>query len=153
MFKDSRQEYMIKTCPTSDVEKLEALLNDMAKNGWDLYSMSEAEAENGDYQYNCIFIREFEEDDEIEEDDSINVGDFCSKMEKITPFGKSAHPISRLPGIRFFCGKMIRWRWRSSIPLTRRPRKYHSRFRKNGILMTPLCRRESSALAKAISFS
>lgn len=89
MFKDSRQEYMIKTCPTSDVEKLEALLNDMAKNGWDLYSMSEAEAENGDYQYNCIFIREFEEDDEIEEDDSINVGDFCSKMEKI--FQKDAY--------------------------------------------------------------
>lgn len=88
MFKESRQEYVIKTCPTSDIERLEALLNEMSEKGWDLYSMSESEAINGDYQYNCIFIREFEEESEDEEE-SINVGDFCSKMEKI--FQKDAY--------------------------------------------------------------
>lgn len=84
MFKDTKQEYSVKTCSTSDVDRLENLLNQMSQEGWDLYTMSEAEASNGNYQYNCIFVREFEEtkedDDEI---CTIDVGDFCSKMEKI----------------------------------------------------------------------
>lgn len=84
MFKDTTQEYSVKTCPTSDVEKLENLLNAMSQEGWDLYTMSEAEANNGSFQYNCIFVREFEETkDDEEEVCSIDVGDFCSKMEKI----------------------------------------------------------------------
>ena len=84
MFKDTKQEYSVKICPTSDVEKLENLLNTMSQEGWDLYTMSEAEAKNGDYQYNCIFVREYEEvDDDEDEVCSIDVGDFCSKMEKI----------------------------------------------------------------------
>ena len=84
MFKDAKQEYSVKTCPTSDVEGLENLLNSMSEQGWDLYTMSEAEAPNGNFQYNCIFVREFEETKE--EDDevcNIDVGDFRSKMEKI----------------------------------------------------------------------
>lgn len=84
MFKDARQEYSIKTCPTSDTEALETLLNSMSENGWDLYTMSETEASNGSFQYNCIFVREYEEPKE--EDDelcNIDVGDFRSKMEKI----------------------------------------------------------------------
>ncbi|MDD3419701.1 MAG: FHIPEP family type III secretion protein [Candidatus Gastranaerophilales bacterium] len=84
MFKDARQEYSVKTCPTSDAEALEGLLNSMSEEGWDLYTMSEAEAKNGQYVYNCIFMREA--DDEKSEDDEvchIDVGDFRSKMEKI----------------------------------------------------------------------
>ena len=84
MFKDTKQEYSVKVCPTSDVEKLENLLNTMSQEGWDLYTMSEAEANNGSFQYNCIFVREFEEIKEDEDEAcSIDVGDFCSKMEKI----------------------------------------------------------------------
>lgn len=90
MFKDAQQEYSVKTCPTSDVEKLETLLNSMSQEGWDLYTMSEAEAKNGQFVYNCIFVREYEETkDDEDEVCSIDVGDFCSKMEKIfkkTPY-------------------------------------------------------------------
>jgi len=90
MFKDAKQEYSVKTCSTSDVESLENLLNLMSNEGWDLYTMNEAEASNGSYQYNCIFVREFEETkDDEDEVCSIDVGDFCSKMEKIfkkTPY-------------------------------------------------------------------
>lgn len=84
MFKDARQEYSVKTCPTSDAEALENLLNSMSEEGWDLYTMSEAEAKNGQYVYNCIFMREFEEDkSDDDEVCHIDVGDFRSKMEKI----------------------------------------------------------------------
>jgi len=83
MFKDAKQEYSVKTCPVSDVEALEGLLNSMSEEGWDLYTMSEAEAPNGKYQYNCIFVREVEEDDDDDEVCNIDVGDFRSKMEKI----------------------------------------------------------------------
>lgn len=84
MFKDARQEYQVKTCPTSDTEGLETLLNSMAEEGWDLYTMSEAEAKNGQFVYNCIFMREYEESKEDEDDVcNIDVGDFRSRMEKI----------------------------------------------------------------------
>jgi flagellar biosynthesis protein FlhA len=84
MFKDARQEYSVKTCPTSDAEALEDLLNSMSEEGWDLYTMSEAETKGGQYVYNCIFSREFDEE-KPEEDEvcHIDVGDFRSKMEKI----------------------------------------------------------------------
>lgn len=84
MFKDTKQEYSVKTCPTSDVEALEVLLNSMSEKGWDLYTMSEAESANGNFQYNCIFVREYEEaKDDDDEVCNIDVGDFRSKMEKI----------------------------------------------------------------------
>lgn len=83
MFKDSRQEYLIKTCSTNDTEALETLLNSMSENGWDLYTMSETESSSGNFQYNCIFVREYEEPKDDDEFDNIDVGDFRSKMEKI----------------------------------------------------------------------
>lgn len=84
MFKDSRQEYSIKSCPTTDVEGLENLLNSMSQDGWELYTMNESETKSGQFNYNCIFVRDFEE--EAAEDSEvchIDVGDFRSKMEKI----------------------------------------------------------------------
>lgn len=81
MFDESRFEYVIKTCASEDIEKLEELLNTMSADGWELYSLNEVEGEDG-FQYNCIFSRQasdsYDEDDEIAE-----VGHFKSRMEKL----------------------------------------------------------------------
>ena len=81
MLKPSRTEYCIKSCPTDDNEQFELLLNTMSKDGWELYSMHEAEDENDGYQYNCIFSREV-----ISEELAANYSDlfgFKTKMERI----------------------------------------------------------------------
>ena len=57
MFKSTRQEYCIKTCPTNELAALEVLLNSAAMEGWELYSLTETELNNKMY-YNCIFVRE-----------------------------------------------------------------------------------------------
>ena len=66
MFKPSL-EYKIETCPSSDKEALEQLLNKMSDEGWELYSMSETEID-GEYCYNCIFQREIIEVADLEDD-------------------------------------------------------------------------------------
>ena len=44
--KSSKTQYSIKSCPTDDSEQLELLLNSMAEDGWDLYTMHEVESED-----------------------------------------------------------------------------------------------------------
>jgi len=81
MFDESRLEYVVKSCSSEDTDGLEELLNAMAIDGWELYSLNEVEAEEG-FQYNCIFSRQAE--DSYEEDDDIaQVGHFKSRMEKL----------------------------------------------------------------------
>lgn len=79
MFKPTRNIYTIKTSPYNDNEKLETLLNEMSKEGWDVYSLQELENDEGIY-YNCIFIKETDNDDMGENDDILN---FKSKIERI----------------------------------------------------------------------
>ncbi len=81
MYKPTRNVFTIKTSPYNDNEKLEALLNDMSKEGWDLYSIQEIENEEEVF-YNCIFIKEVDNDDltDSENDDLLN---FKSKIERI----------------------------------------------------------------------
>jgi len=81
MFDESRFEYVVKTCPSEDTEALEELLNAMSVEGWELYSMNEAEGEEG-FQYNCIFSRQAS-DLYGENDDVAQVGHFKSRMEKL----------------------------------------------------------------------
>jgi len=81
MFKDSIHEYSVKSCPTTEPEELEELLNSMAVEGWELFTIHEAESRKGGMQYNCIFFREYEEPDEDSE--IVAVSDFKSKMEKM----------------------------------------------------------------------
>jgi len=81
MLKPSRTEYCIKSCPSDDTEQLELLLNTMSKDGWELYSMHEAEDDNDGYQFNCIFLREV-----ISDELASNYSDlfgFKTKMERI----------------------------------------------------------------------
>ncbi len=81
MYKPTRNVFTIRTSPYNDNEKLEKLLNDMSKDGWDIYSMQELESEEEVY-YNCIFINEVDNDDltDGENDDLLN---FKSKIERI----------------------------------------------------------------------
>ena len=80
MFKPSL-EYKIKSCPSNDKEALEKLLNEMSKEGWELYSLSEVEVDN-EFCYNCIFHREQIDVEEEAEDLSSMIG-FKSKMERL----------------------------------------------------------------------
>ncbi len=79
MFKNTRQEFSIKTCPLEDIAGLEHTLNSMSKQGWDLYSLHEGEV-NNKVVYNAIFVKEVEvsNDDEFED-----IQGYKTKMEKM----------------------------------------------------------------------
>ncbi len=81
MYKPTRNIYTIRTSPYDDNEKLENLLNDMSKEGWDIYSLQELENDEGFY-YNCIFIKEVENDDS-DLNDNADLLNFKSKIERI----------------------------------------------------------------------
>lgn len=79
MNKQYRQEFSIKQIPTDDAQNLELTLNSMSSEGWELYSIYEAE-QNSKIVYNCIFAR----DCEIEEDNEDNdIADFRNKVERM----------------------------------------------------------------------
>ena len=81
MYKPTRNVYTIRTSPYNDNEKLENLLNEMSKDGWEVYSIQEIENDDG-FFYNCIFIKETENEDNSlnENDDLLN---FKSRIERI----------------------------------------------------------------------
>ncbi|HIS89450.1 TPA: FHIPEP family type III secretion protein [Candidatus Avigastranaerophilus faecigallinarum] len=81
MYKPTRNVYTIRTSPYNDNEKLENLLNEMSKDGWEVYSIQEIENDEGIF-YNCIFIKETENEDNSlnENDDLLN---FKSRIERI----------------------------------------------------------------------
>ncbi len=81
MFKPTRNIYTIRTSPYNDNEKLENLLNDMSKDGWEVYSLQEIENDDGIF-YNCIFVKEADPDEDIlnENADLLN---FKSRIERI----------------------------------------------------------------------
>ncbi len=81
MYKPTRNVYTIRTSPYNDNEKLENLLNEMSKDGWEVYSIQEIENDEGIF-YNCIFIKETENEDNLlnENDDLLN---FKSRIERI----------------------------------------------------------------------
>lgn len=79
--KMGRAKYKIVSCPSDDAERLENLLNEMSKAGWDLYTMHEVETDDG-YSYNCIFVTtadDFEKD--FGSEDNLEV--FKNRMEQI----------------------------------------------------------------------
>ena len=59
MFRKSKSVYKIKSVPSDDVKDLENILNEMSREGWDLYSLQESENDEG-YCYNCIFLKDAE---------------------------------------------------------------------------------------------
>ncbi len=81
MYKPTRNIYTIRTSPYNDNEKLENLLNDMSKDGWEIYSMQEIENDDG-FFYNCIFIKEIE-NDETAANSNYDILNFKSRIERI----------------------------------------------------------------------
>ena len=78
--KNSKLQYVIKTVPSESTLPLQNLLNEMADDGWDLYSMSEIETDDG-FQFNCIFVKEAPLENSF--DDVVNITAFKSQMEKM----------------------------------------------------------------------
>lgn len=79
---NKKMHYVIKSVPTDDKQALEDLLNQMSEEGWDLYTMHEIETDSS-FDFNCIFVREKQEDDSTELDDIVSVTSFKSRMEKM----------------------------------------------------------------------
>ena len=75
-------KYVIKSVPSDNPKALEALLNEMSQDGWDLYSMHEVEVGDG-YQYNCIFASDSPVEKEDADEDVVNITTFKSQMEKM----------------------------------------------------------------------
>ncbi len=93
MFKNKKMQYVIKTCASEDTQALQNLLNEMSMNGWELYTINEVETEEEQYVYNCIFMREAEDENYAQNTDEINISNFKSQMEKLlspklTPYEK-----------------------------------------------------------------
>ncbi|MCM1009937.1 MAG: flagellar biosynthesis protein FlhA [Fusobacterium sp.] len=82
MFKNKKMQYVIKTCSSEDTQALQNLLNEMSMNGWELYTINEVELDE-DYQYNCIFMKEAEDENYSKNTDEINISNFKSQMEKL----------------------------------------------------------------------
>ncbi len=79
---NKKMQYVIKSVPTDDKQALEDLLNNMSEQGWDLYTMHEIEGESS-IDFNCIFMRERQEDTSTDLDDIVNVTSFKYRMEKM----------------------------------------------------------------------
>lgn len=79
---NKKMQYVIKSVPTDDKQALEDLLNQMSSDGWDLYTMHELETEDS-VDFNCIFVREKQEEDATDLDDIVNVTSFKYRMEKM----------------------------------------------------------------------
>lgn len=79
---NKKMQYVIKSVPTDDKQALEDLLNSMSEQGWDLYTMHEIESDTS-IDFNCIFVREKQEEDKTDLDDIIDVTNFKYRMEKI----------------------------------------------------------------------
>lgn len=73
-------QFSIKTCSADNPEALEGLLNQMSFDGWDLYSMHEGEAD-GEFNFNCIFIKEFSEPEDTGDLDDIY--NYKTKVERL----------------------------------------------------------------------
>lgn len=79
---NKKMQYVIKSVPTDDKQALENLLNEMSDAGWDLYTMHEVETTSS-YDFNCIFMREKQEEDSTDLDDIVNITSFKYRMEKM----------------------------------------------------------------------
>ncbi len=79
---NKKMQYIIKSVPTDDKQALENLLNEMSDLGWDLYTMHEIETDSS-FNFNCIFMREKQEEQGTDLDDIVNVTSFKYRMEKM----------------------------------------------------------------------
>ena len=79
---NKKMQYVIKSVPTDDKQALENLLNEMSEEGWDLYTMHEIET-GSSFNFDCIFMREKQEETTTDLDDIVNITSFKYRMEKM----------------------------------------------------------------------
>ena len=79
---NKKMQYVIKSVPTDDKQALEDLLNKMSEEGWDLYTMHEVETESS-FDFNCIFMRQKQDEEKTNLDDIVNIKSFKYRMEKM----------------------------------------------------------------------
>ena len=79
---NKKMQYVIKSVPTDDKQALEHLLNEMSEEGWDLYTMHEVETSSS-FNFDCIFMREKQEEATTDLDDIVNITSFKYRMEKM----------------------------------------------------------------------
>ena len=79
---NKKMQYVIKSVPTDDKQALEDLLNQMSEEGWDLYTMHEVETDSS-FDFNCIFMRQRQDDEQTDLDDIVNITSFKYRMEKM----------------------------------------------------------------------
>ena len=79
---NKKMQYVIKSVPTDDKQALENLLNEMSEEGWDLYTMHEIETSSS-FNFDCIFMREKQEETTTDLDDIVNITSFKYRMEKM----------------------------------------------------------------------
>ena len=60
MYKPTRNVYTIRTSPYNDNEKLENLLNEMSKDGWEVYSIQEIENDDGSVTQTTVDIADID---------------------------------------------------------------------------------------------
>lgn len=79
---NKKMQYVIRSCASENIQELQNLLNEMSMNGWELYSMTETETDDG-LKFNCIFMSETKSEDESISSDVINISTFKNQMEKM----------------------------------------------------------------------
>ena len=79
---NKKMQYLIKSVPTEDKQALENLLNEMSEAGWDLYTMHEVETDSS-LDFDCIFVREKQDEVQTDLDDIVNITSFKYRMEKM----------------------------------------------------------------------
>ncbi len=80
---NKKMQYVIKTCSAENTQELQNLLNEMSMNDWELYSMQEAENDDGQLLCHCIFMKAADGSGANSNADVINISTFKSQMEKM----------------------------------------------------------------------
>ncbi|MGD9580114.1 MAG: FHIPEP family type III secretion protein [Vampirovibrionia bacterium] len=82
---DMRYHYLVALSETTEPEDLEELLNEKARDGYELFMLHEVDGKNGKPQYSCIFYK-LDDDKPTKEGENIEVTDitdFKKRMEKM----------------------------------------------------------------------
>lgn len=80
-----KYKYLVALSESTLAEDLEALLNEKATDGWELFMLHEVDSRMGKIQYNCIFSK-VEDDSDSEDGETVeikDITDFKSQIEQM----------------------------------------------------------------------
>lgn len=82
---EMRYHYLVALSETTDAEDLEELLNEKAREGFELFMLHEVDGKNNTPQYSCIFYK-LDDDKPVKEGETVeitDITDFKKRMEKM----------------------------------------------------------------------